>query len=105
MEAQDTERPSMEHASAFTPSVLEQWRKRENLLPGLALLVLTVLGWVYITYQASTMGAMEAMSGARISTMGGFAPFILGWTAMIKMGSGRLYSERTLAQRTAFASG
>ena len=73
----------MEHASAFTPSVLEQWRKRENLLPGLALLLLTIAGWVYFAYQASTMNSMEAMSGARISTMGGFVPFVLGWTAMM----------------------
>jgi len=73
----------MEHASAFTSSVLEQWRRRENLLPGLALLALTIAGWVYIAYQASTMGAMEPMSGARISTMGGFVPFVLGWTAMM----------------------
>jgi predicted metal-binding membrane protein len=73
----------MEHASAFTPSVLEQWRRRENLLPGIALLVLAVAGWVYIAYQASDMGGMKAMSGARISTMGGLVPFILGWTAMM----------------------
>src|ERR687889_992748 len=73
----------MEHASAFTPSVLMQWRKRENLLPGLALLVLTVSGWAYLVYQARTMGSMEAMNGARISTMGGVVPFILGWTAMM----------------------
>ena len=73
----------MDSSSAFSPSVLQQWRRRENLLPGLALLVLTVSGWVSITYQASTMGSMQAMSGARISTMGGFAPFILGWTAMM----------------------
>jgi predicted metal-binding membrane protein len=73
----------MEHASAFTPSVLERWRRRENLLPGLILLVLAAAGWVFIAYQASTMGAMEAMGGARISTMGGFVPFILGWTAMM----------------------
>ena len=72
-----------QHASAFTPSVLEQWRRRENLLPGLALLVLTVLGWAYVAYQASTMGSMQAMSAARISTMGGFVPFVLGWTAMM----------------------
>jgi predicted metal-binding membrane protein len=26
---------------------------------------------------------MQAMSGARISTMGGFVPFVLGWTAMM----------------------
>ena len=73
----------MEHTSAFAPSALERWRRRENLLPGIALLGLTVVGWVVIAYQASTMGAMEAMSGARISTMGGFVPFILGWTAMM----------------------
>ena len=73
----------MEHASAFHPSVLMQWRKRENLLPGLALLVLAVGGWAYIIYQARTMGAMEAMNGARISTMGGVVPFVLGWTAMM----------------------
>src|SRR5919107_4392612 len=73
----------MEHASAFTPSVLMQWRKRENLLPGLALLVLTVSGWAYLVYQARTMGSMEVMNGARISTMGGFVPFFLGWTAMM----------------------
>jgi predicted metal-binding membrane protein len=73
----------MEHASAFTPSVQEQWRRRENLLPGIALLVLAVAGWAYIAYQASTMDGMESMGGARISTMGGVVPFVLGWTAMM----------------------
>jgi predicted metal-binding membrane protein len=73
----------VDSSSAFTPSVLQQWRRRENLLPGLTLLVLTVLGWASITYQASTVGGMQAMNGARISTMGGFVPFILGWTAMM----------------------
>jgi predicted metal-binding membrane protein len=29
------------------------------------------------------MGGMQAMSGARISTMGGFVPFVSGWTAMM----------------------
>ena len=73
----------MDSSSAFTPATLQQWLRRENLLPGLALLILTVLGWVFITYQTSTMGGMQAMSGARISTMGGFAPFVSGWTAMM----------------------
>ncbi len=72
-----------QHASAFAPSILEQWRRRENLLPGLALLVLTAVGWAYVAYQASTMGSMHSVSGARINTMGGFAPFVLGWTAMM----------------------
>src|SRR3954470_15591268 len=73
----------MDRASAFAPSVLDYLRKRENLLPGLALLVLTVVGWAFIAYEASVMGDMEAMSGARISTMGGFVPFVAGWTAMM----------------------
>jgi predicted metal-binding membrane protein len=73
----------MEQASAFTPSVFERWRRRENLLPAIALLVLAVAGWVVIAYQASTMGAMVAMNGARISTMGGFVPFVSSWTAMM----------------------
>src|SRR5919107_4954905 len=73
----------MEQTSAFTPSVFERWRRRENLLPGIALLVLAVAGWAVIAYQASTMGAMVAMNGARISTMGGFLPFVVGWTAMM----------------------
>jgi predicted metal-binding membrane protein len=67
----------MEHASAFTPSVLERWRRRENLLPGIVLLLLAAAGWAYIAYQA------RAMSGAGISTMGGLVPFVAGWTAMM----------------------
>jgi predicted metal-binding membrane protein len=73
----------VEGTSAFTSSTLQQWRRRENLLPGLTLLVLTVLAWIFIIYQASAMGGMQSISGVRISTMGGFVPFILGWTAMM----------------------
>jgi len=73
----------MDGSSAFTPSVFQRWRRRENLLPGLALLALAAAGWAYTAYQASTMGGMEAMGGARISTMGGFVPFVSGWTAMM----------------------
>src|SRR5919107_3599765 len=79
----EVEAADMEQTSAFTPSVFERWRRRENLLPGIALLVLAVAGWAVIAYQASTMGAMVAMNGARISTMGGFVPFLVGWTAMM----------------------
>jgi predicted metal-binding membrane protein len=75
---------SLEHSSAFTPTVFERWRQRENLLPGVVLVALAVAGWVYIAYQVSTMGGMgNAMSGVRISTMGGLVPFILAWTAMM----------------------
>jgi predicted metal-binding membrane protein len=73
----------VESSSTFAPSVLGRWRRRENLLPGLALLALAAAGWAYIAYQARTMGGMEAASGARISTMGGFVPFVSGWTAMM----------------------
>ncbi|MDQ3834811.1 MAG: hypothetical protein M3315_14545, partial [Actinomycetota bacterium] len=74
----------MEHSSAFTPTVFERWRQRENLLPGATLVVLAVAGWIYIAYQANTMDGMgNAMSGMRISTMGGLVPFILAWTAMM----------------------
>ena len=73
----------MEQASAFAPSVLQRWRRRENLLPGLSLLALAAAGWAYFAYQAITMGGMAAMGGARISTMGGFVPFVSGWTAMM----------------------
>jgi predicted metal-binding membrane protein len=73
----------LEQASAFAPSVLQRWRRRENLLPGLALLALATVGWAYLAYQAITMGGMAAMGGARISTMGGFVPFVSGWTAMM----------------------
>ncbi len=73
----------MDSSGAFTPSVLERWRRRGNLFPGLVLLALAAAGWAHLAYQASTMGGMEAMSGARISPMGGLVPFVLGWTAMM----------------------
>jgi predicted metal-binding membrane protein len=64
--------------------VLFRSRRRENLLPGAVLVVLAVVGWSYIAYQTSAMGGMEeAMGGARISTMGGLVPFVLGWAAMM----------------------
>jgi predicted metal-binding membrane protein len=67
----------MERASsAFTPTVLEQWQRRENLLPGIALLVLAVAGWAYAILQTSTMGGM-AMD------MWNAPEFLFGWTAMM----------------------
>jgi predicted metal-binding membrane protein len=74
----------LKHASALTPTVLERWRKRENLLPGIALVALVAAGWVYTVYQASVMAGMEgAVNGAETSSIGGLAPFLLGWTAMM----------------------
>ena len=46
--------------SAFAPSVLERWRRRENLLPALAALVLAAAGWVYVAHQPAAMGTMRA---------------------------------------------
>jgi predicted metal-binding membrane protein len=71
----------VEHASAFTPTVLERWRRRENLLPGLALLALAGAAWVYTAYQASIMDdttASMAMSGTW-----SIALFLFSWTAMM----------------------
>ena len=52
-------RPSTEHGSAFAPTVLERWLRRENLLPGAVLVVLTAACWIYAIHQASAMGSME----------------------------------------------
>ncbi len=74
----------MEHASAFTPRVLERWRRRENLLPGLALVALAGAGWAYTVYRASAMDGMEdAMTTMAMGGIGGAGLFLLGWTAMM----------------------
>lgn len=65
----------MEHASAFTPTVLQRWSRRENLLPGAFLVVLAAAGWDYTIYQARAMAGM--------SNIGGLAVFLLGWAAMM----------------------
>jgi predicted metal-binding membrane protein len=75
---------AMDSSSAFTPSVLERWRRRENLLPGLALIALAAAGWVYVAYQAASMGSMESAMG--VMTMGGIegiALFLSAWTGMM----------------------
>ena len=74
----------MEHASAFTPRVLEGWRRRENLLPALTLLVLAGAAWAYTAYQAGLMQDMEgAMAPMAMRGIGGAALFLFGWTAMM----------------------
>lgn len=74
----------MERASAFTPSVLARWRRRENLLPGLALASLAAAGWAYAVRQATAMGDMEdAMLPVAMGGIEGFAVFLFGWTAMM----------------------
>jgi predicted metal-binding membrane protein len=70
--------------SAFTPSVLERWRRRENLLPALALVALAAAGWAYVAYQATSIGSMRSAVGSMaMGGIGGIAGFLFGWTAMM----------------------
>jgi predicted metal-binding membrane protein len=74
----------VESSSAFTPSVLERWRRRENLLPGLALVALAAAGWAYVAYQAASMGSMgSAMGGIALGSTGGAALFLSSWVMMM----------------------
>src|ERR687894_1266587 len=71
-------------SSAFTPSVLETWRKRENLLPGVALITLAAGAWAYVAYQAASMENMQsAEGGMAMGGIGGAVAFLSGWTAMM----------------------
>jgi predicted metal-binding membrane protein len=67
-------------SSAFTPTVLQSWSQRQNLLPGLALVALAAVGWVYVAYQSSSMGSMGNMA---MDGTGGGVLFLSGWTAMM----------------------
>ena len=74
----------MDDSSAFTPSVLERWRRRENLLPGLTLIALAAAGWAYVAYQAASMEGMGPPLGAMtMSGIGGIVLFLSGWTVMM----------------------
>jgi predicted metal-binding membrane protein len=74
----------VDSGSAFTPSVLERWRRRENLLPGLALVALAAAGWAYVAYQGTTVGSMpSAMGPIALGGPGGGVLFLFGWTAMM----------------------
>jgi predicted metal-binding membrane protein len=67
-------------SGAFAPTVLQSWSQRQNLLPGLALVALAAVGWVYVAYQSSSMGRMGSMA---MDGTGGGVLFISAWTAMI----------------------
>lgn len=74
----------MERASsAFTPTVLKQWQRRENLLPGIALLALAVAGWAYVIRRTSAMGGMEGTAGSMAMNVGDAPMFLFSWTAMM----------------------
>ena len=74
----------MDGSSAFTPSVLEEWRRRENLLPGLALIALAAAGWAYVAYPALFVGDMgSAMGGMAMGGIEGIALFLSSWAVMM----------------------
>lgn len=74
----------MDGSSAFTPSVLEGWRRRENLLPGLALIALALAGWAYVAYQAASMGSMRsAVGGMAMGGIEGIVLFLSSWAVMM----------------------
>jgi diguanylate cyclase (GGDEF)-like protein len=74
--------PSMD--SAFTPPVLQRWRRRDNLWLGLVLIALAAVGWAYVAYQAASMGSMASAFGVmQMGSKGEAALFLLAWTAMM----------------------
>jgi predicted metal-binding membrane protein len=74
----------VDSSSAFTPSVLERWRRRENLLPGLALTALAAAGWAYVAVQAASMESMgSAMGTMAMGGIWGIVVFLSIWTVMM----------------------
>jgi predicted metal-binding membrane protein len=74
----------MHHASAFTPTVLERWRRRENLLPGLMLATVAAAAWAYTLRQTSSMDDTEgALGSMAMSSTAEITLFLVGWTAMM----------------------
>ena len=82
----------MQHTRSTTGATTVTWRKRENLVPGLALLGLTAIAWAYTLTQAiampdmqmsamDTMGSMEA-SGVLFQP-GELVLFVFGWAVMM----------------------
>jgi predicted metal-binding membrane protein len=75
----------MESSSAFAPAVLKRWRRRENLLAGLALMAFAAMGWAYVAYHSASMVSLQsaAMGGMEMGPRGEAALFLLAWTAMM----------------------
>jgi predicted metal-binding membrane protein len=74
----------VDDSSAFTPSVLDRWRRRENLLPGLTLIALSVAGWTYVAYQAASMETMgSAVGGMVMGGIEGTVLFLCAWVMMM----------------------
>jgi predicted metal-binding membrane protein len=62
---------------AFAPTVLRGWGQRQNLVPGLGLVVLAAAGWAYVAYHTSSTASMT------MDRPGAAAVFLTGWTAMM----------------------
>ncbi len=70
-----------------SPPIPATWRRRENLLPGLALVMLALLAWVYMAYQTSAMEtATHDMSGMEMpqrSAALDAGVFMASWAVMM----------------------
>ncbi|MGH7558541.1 MAG: DUF2182 domain-containing protein [Gemmatimonadota bacterium] len=67
------------------PPATPAWRKRENLVPGLVLLLLSALAWGY-TLQAGSMNEMPMPGSARMYGMemtAAIIVFLSGWAIMM----------------------
>lgn len=67
----------MDHAHAAIGPATPLWRKRENLLPALALLALTAFAWAYTLSRAGTMQNMPMPAAS------GLILFLVGWAVMM----------------------
>lgn len=71
----------LQHTNGSKRVGAETWWKRENILPAVALVVLTAVAWVYIADQASSMGD-ERMAGAMTKGVD-LALFLFSWVVMM----------------------
>ena len=82
----------MEQSQAATPTL--SWWKRENLVPGLILVVLTVVAWAYTLSQAGAMEPMAPAAGGMgnmttsepvsvLVQLGSLSFFLVGWAVMM----------------------
>src|SRR5918993_3158597 len=72
----------MDSSSAFAPAVLERWRRRENLLAGLALMALAAAVWAFAglpVYAYNSLvgaaGSLAALLPALLLIIGGVYQF------------------------------
>ncbi len=70
-----------------SPPIPTTWHRRENLLPGLALVMLSLLAWVYTAYQAvlmeTTTHGMGGMEMPQSSAAIDAGVFMASWSVMM----------------------